>query len=157
MCDLKYHDFTLWLGWHLAMMCNGTIKTDLLQRITSLRKAMVRDFEIFIPEIRIRDNPKLKPGEYLLMADCDNIARGKVYAGYFAAYSSENLGVEILSSRLGGTYIDRASNKRVILVRPEIREILTHQGYLVVDTIDLFISHLSQSLLRFAHESTHQN
>jgi|GEM_PF-5555613 len=50
MHDLKFLNFSLQLGFHLAMMCNGTIQSDLLQRITSLRKAMARDLEIFIPE-----------------------------------------------------------------------------------------------------------
>lgn len=154
MHDLKFLHFSLQLGCHLAMMCNGTIQSDLLQRITSLRKAMARDLEIFIPEIRIRDNLDLKPGEYLLLANCRKIARGRVYPGYFAMFPSENLDAEILRNRLGGTYIDRASNKRVTLIRPEIRAMVETQGYLIVDTIDLFISHLNQSLLRFAHEST---
>jgi len=88
------------------------------------------------------------------MANYREIARSEVFPDFLAAFSSGNLGVEFLPNRPEVTYIDPASNQRVVLIRPEIRAIVENQGYLVVDAIDLFISHLSQSLLRFAHEST---
>lgn len=154
MYDLRFHKFTLQLGFHLVCLCSESDENNLLQAITILRRSMFRDQEIAIPEITIRDHMNLEGGEYVLLGNGRKIARGKVFPDFLAAFSSGNLGIEFLPNHPEVTYIDPASNHRVVLIRPEFREIAENQGYLVVDAIDLLISHLSQMLLRFAHEST---
>lgn len=154
MYALTSHSFTLQLGYQLVSLCEKDTEGNLLEAVMGLRRAMRRDLEIVIPEITIRDNIDLKAGEYALFAEDQEISRGEIFPDYLAAFSRDNLGIEFLPNSRAVTSIDPATRKRIILIRPEYREFVEGQGYLVVDALDLLISHLSLALVRFAHAST---
>lgn len=154
MYDLRPHIFTLQLGFRLIFLCDKRCEGNLLEAITMLRRSILRDLEIAVPEITIRDNMDLEGGEYVLLANGQEIARGEVYPDFLAAFTHGNLGIEFLPDRPDVRPVDPASNRRVILIRPECRGLLETQGFVVADAIDLLTSHLSRSFLRFAHEST---
>jgi|GEM_PF-2509802 len=154
MYYLSSHNFTLQLGYQLVFLCEKNREGNLLAAITGLRRALRRDLEVVIPQITIRDNIDLEAGEYALFADDQEISRGEVFPDYLAAFSCGNLGIEFLPNSRGVTSIDPASKRRIILIRPEYREFVEGQGYLVVEALDLLISHLSLAFVRFAHAST---
>ena len=154
MYDLRPHIFTLQLGFRLVFLCSETAENNLVEAVTKLRRTMARDLQVAIPGITIRDNIDLEGGEYALLANGREIARGEVYPDFLAVFSRGNLGIEFLPDRPDVTPVDAATNRRVILIRPECRELVQDQGFLVVDAIDLLISHLSRSFLHFAHGST---
>lgn len=154
MYNLSSRNFTLQLGYQLVFLCEKNTEGNLLAAVAGLRRALRRDLEVVIPQITIRDNMDLQAGEYALLADDQEISRGEVFPDYLAAFSRDNLGIEFLPNRRGVTSIDPASKRRIILIRPECREFVEGQGYLVVDALDLLISHLSLDFVRFAHAST---
>jgi flagellar biosynthesis protein FlhA len=66
------------IGYALIPLVDPKSGSDLLDRITALRKKLALELGVIVPPIRIRDNIQLNPYEYVVKVRGTDIAKAKI-------------------------------------------------------------------------------
>ncbi|MCC6138512.1 MAG: flagellar type III secretion system protein FlhA, partial [Bdellovibrionaceae bacterium] len=79
------------VGYGLINVVESHESGDLLERIVSLRKQFALDLGIIIPQVHIRDNLQLKPGEYRILVKGQKVASGDLRPECYLAMDPGNV------------------------------------------------------------------
>ena len=129
------------IGYGLVpLVSSGTEKkTELLDRIRSLRSEFLNEFGLYIPKVRVKDNLSMDPNEYRIKIYGNPYGKGQMKYGYLLAIGSSSDGQEILGFQLPAVWINS----------DQIAE-AEQKGYTVVDCSTAIVTHLSEILKRHA-------
>ena len=89
------------IGYGLVpLVSSGTEKkTELLDRIRSLRSEFLNEFGLYIPKVRVKDNLSMDPNEYRIKIYGNPYGKGQMKYGYLLAIGSPSDGREILGEK----------------------------------------------------------
>ena len=139
--------FAIEVGYSLLPLADAKQGGDLLARITGVRKTLARERGLIVPPIAVRDNLELEPNDYRFLLRGKVIGRGKVYANKWMAMNVSGSKVALRGTAcrepvfgLDAVWIDAAERKAAEL-----------NGYTVVDSASVIITHLSELLKTSAH------
>jgi flagellar biosynthesis protein FlhA len=120
----------------------------LLERITGIRKNLASELGIIVPPIQIRDNLRLKPGQYRLLLADDAIAKGELRVSRYLAMDPTGTLPDVGGEKtrepafgLAARWITQADRDRA-----------EAYGYTVVDPATVAATHLTEALRTHAHE-----
>ncbi len=138
----------LQLGYGLVGLVEGDEKSDLVDRIFSLRKEFAKDLGIVVPKVRIKDNLELQPSEYALLIKGVPVAQGELMSGYLLAMDPGNAEGEVP----GIATKEPVFGLPALWITEKQRERAQISGYTVVDTSTVIATHLSETIRKHAHE-----
>lgn len=139
--------FAIEIGHSLLTLADAKAGGDLLSRVTGVRKSLAREKGIVVPPISVRDNLELEPNEYRFLLRGRPLATGQLNPGRFLAMNVSGSTVRLkgLPTRepvfnLEATWIEEVEKKNAEI-----------NGYTVVDSASVLITHLSEILKSSAH------
>jgi flagellar biosynthesis protein FlhA len=134
------------LGYGLLPLVDETRGGNLLQRITNVRRQLAAELGVLLPPVRIRDNLRLEPEEYLIRIRGNEVARNKVYPGMVMAMNPGTA-----EGELSGIHVtEPVFGLPAVWIPAAQREEAEMMGYTVVEAATVLVTHLTELLRRHA-------
>ncbi|WP_165311087.1 flagellar biosynthesis protein FlhA [Vibrio ziniensis] len=128
------------LGFKLVPLVTNKEQNSLLKSIRGCRKTLSEQIGFVIPEVVIRDDLALKPAEYVILVDGDEIERGEVYPDMLMA-----VGPGVTSANIDGTLgVDPAYRLPALWISKEDKTKAINLGFQVIDIHDVIATHVSK-------------
>lgn len=128
------------LGFKLVPLVTNKEQNSLLKSIRGCRKTLSEQIGFVIPEVVIRDDLALKPAEYVIFVDGDEIERGEVYPDMLMA-----VGPGVTSANIDGMLgVDPAYRLPALWVSKEDKTKAINLGFQVIDIHDVIATHVSK-------------
>jgi flagellar biosynthesis protein FlhA len=136
------------VGYGLIPLVDIEQGGQLLDRIKSLRRQIVRELGIIVAPVHIQDNMQLKPGEYTILLKGNEIARGELMANYYLAMNPNATDEKIdgIATR------EPTYGLPAVWIKEETKENALAKGFTVVDLATVLTTHLSEIIKRHSHE-----
>lgn len=145
---LKIEMLELDLGYGLIVLADVRQKGELLERIRGVRKKIAHDYGFLMPQIRIRDNLKLRPEQYEIKLKGVVIGGGSVMSDKFLAMNTGGIGREIDGIKTK----EPTFGMDALWIEPDVKEEAIIEGYTVVDPSTVITTHISELIKRYAPE-----
>ena len=136
------------VGVRLISMVDPRRGSSIFDRIGALRRRFAQQLGIIIPLVRLKDDIALEPTAYEIRISDHTVAKGKLETDMFLAMESgaTQMHVEGIKTTepvygLPALWITKANKEKAEL-----------SGYTVIDPESVFITHLSETLRKHAHE-----
>lgn len=136
------------VGYELVPLVDSERDGALLQRIAGLRKQTAQDLGIIVPPVHLRDNLRLRPGEYRVLLSGNVIGRGELRPGRWLLINPSNMRLDIP----GEDARDPAFDMPGRWIAPADKARAEMQGLTVVDAAAVAATHLGELLTSHAHE-----
>jgi flagellar biosynthesis protein FlhA len=133
------------VGYELVSLVEGG---ELVERIRSVRRQFATDYGLVVPPIHIRDNVRIKPGEYRLMLKGALIGSGELKAHHLLAMDPGNASAPME----GIPTKEPAFGLDAKWIPGHERERAQFSGYTVVDHPTVITTHLTEMLRSNLHE-----
>jgi flagellar biosynthesis protein FlhA len=136
------------VGVKLISMVDPRKNSTIFERIGALRRRFAQQYGIIIPLVRVRDNITLEAGAYeIKLADLP-VARGHLEPDMFLAMDSGSVQNKIK----GIETKEPVYGLPALWIKRDDKETAELNGYTVIDPESVFITHLSETLKRYADE-----
>jgi len=136
------------IGYGLIPLADPSQGGDLLERITMVRKQIAYEYGLVLSPIRVRDSILLKPNEYVIKLKGAEIARYELIPNRLLAMNPGTAQKEIPGIKTK----EPAFGLEAIWIEEGLRDEAIRNGYTVVDPPTVFATHLSEIIVRNAHE-----
>ncbi len=135
-------------GYSLIPMVDESHGGKLISRIVIFRRQYAQDMGFVFPSIRLHDASSLGTNQYVIRIRGEEVARGEILVDYYLALEPANPlgevdGIETIEPAYG-------IPSRWIL--PENKEMAEIYGYNVIDPLSVMLTHLSETIRKYAHE-----
>ncbi len=128
------------LGFKLVPLASNKKGGNLIKSIRGSRKTLSEQIGFVIPEVIITDNLALKPSEYAISIDGDEIERGEVYAD-----KSMAVGNRIDHPDLDGIVgVDPAYQLPALWINQADKTKAINLGFQVIEVYDVIATHVSK-------------
>ena len=139
---LKVDRASLEIGYQLIPMVQDSSGSGILDHIAQLRRRFALKEGVVLPPVRIRDNIKLAPKAYRVLAGGQEIAAGEVEPTLFMAMDPGTAAGKIK----GKAAIDPAFGLPAVWIDASKRDEAEILGYTVIDPTSVLVTHLSEVL-----------
>jgi flagellar biosynthesis protein FlhA len=139
---------SLELGYGLIPLVDKERGAELLDRITRIRREAALDLGVVVPRIRIIDNMRLDPPEYVFKIKGVEVGRARIRMSQYLAINPGAVEEEIA----GEPTTDPAFGLPAIWIGEGERERAERLGYTVVDPPSIIATHLTQIIKTHAAE-----
>ena len=136
------------VGYELVPLVDTSRDGALMTRVAGLRKQIVQDLGILLPPVHMRDNLRLRPGEYRVLLSGQVIGRGELRVGKVLAINPGNAvmaipGEDVQEPAFGlpARWIDSHERQRAEM-----------NNLTVVDPPTVAATHLGELFAAHAHE-----
>lgn len=136
------------IGYGLIPLADPSQGGDLLERITMVRKQIAFEYGLVLSPIRVRDSILLKPNEYVIKLKGAEIARYELIPNRLLAMNPGTARKELPGIKTK----EPAFGLDAIWIEEGLRDEALKSGYTVVDPPTVFATHLSEIIIRNAHE-----
>jgi flagellar biosynthesis protein FlhA len=128
------------LGYKLVTLVDSAKGSPLSQRIRGVRQVISETCGVLLPEIRIRENFRLKPAQYAIHINGIKVATGEVHSDKLMAIP----GAELYGEIDGVLDTDPAYGMAIIWIMPEQKSKALNLGYQVVDCASVVATHVNK-------------
>lgn len=139
---------SLTLGYKLISLLDKTQGQPLTKRIRGLRQNISEAMGFLLPSIVIRDNLRLKPGQYAILLNGCPVADAEVYTDRLMAIPAP----EVYGQLDGVPGVDPAYQIPVTWIAPEDKAQALGLGYQVVDCAAVITTHMNRVIYRHLAE-----
>lgn len=136
------------IGYSLIPLVSQEQGGSLLERIQMIRRQMMLELGLIVPQIRIRDNMQLKPDVYVVKIKGQEVAQGQLLANHYLAM---NPGTAIRDIQ-GIDTVEPAFGLPAVWITELQREEAEMAGYTVADISSVVATHLTEIVKRHAAE-----
>ena len=136
------------VGVRLISLVDPRKKSSVFDRIGALRRKIAQQMGIIIPLVRLRDNINLEPTAYEIRLYDHVIASGNIEPDKFLAMDSGT----VQKTVRGQPTKEPVYGLPALWVSTAEKENAELNGYTVIDPESVLITHLSETLIRHAHE-----
>lgn len=137
------------VGYGMIKLVDAKQGGDLLQRVSMIRRQIALELGIVVPSIRIRDNVRLNPNEYVIKIKGMEVSRGEAYVEQFLAMDSG-----AVTGKLTGGKETRepAFGLPAVWITAGRKEQAEMMNYTVVDCSSVLATHLTEVIKTHAAE-----
>lgn len=128
------------LGYKLVTLVDNAKGSPLSQRIRGARQVISETCGVLLPEIRIRENFRLKPAQYAIHINGIRVALGEVHSDKLMAIPGSELYGEID----GVLDTDPAYGMAIVWIDPDSKARALNLGYQVVDCASVVATHVNK-------------
>lgn len=134
------------LGYGLLSLIDQEQKGDLFQRIANIRKQLAYELGFILPPVRIRDNLRLQPEEYVVKIRGNVIARYTLYPDMLLAMNPGTVEkpIEGLPTK------EPVFQLPAVWIPPTARQNAEILGYTVVEPITVLTTHLTELFKKYS-------
>lgn len=143
---LDIDPLTLHIGYELIPFVDKSQNAELLNAISGLRRNMALEMGIELPPIRIQDNIRLMPNEYIFKIRGQEIGQGIIKTGCMMAMGD---GLEPVE---GEKTVEPAFGLTAYWIKNDLRSKAEGLGYTVVDAPTIISTHIQELLRQHAYE-----
>lgn len=136
------------LGSQLTPLVKKSLEGNLQTRISHIRRQIASELGFVIPSIRIHDNRSLEPETYFIKIKGNEVSSGKLHLNQFLAIDSGR----ITKKMKGEEILEPAFGLSAIWINPLQKEEAIEAGYIVVDPLSAFTTHLTEVIRSHSHE-----
>ncbi|QEN03317.1 hypothetical protein EW093_00880 [Thiospirochaeta perfilievii] len=136
------------LGYGLIPLIDKEYGSELLDRINKIRHETVMSLGLPVPEIRIMENIKINPSEYIIKLNGFVVGRGEINLGQYLAINPGGKRKKLIGTKTK----DPAFGLPAIWITEDIRVFAEVEGYTVADTPSIIATHLDEIIHNYAHE-----
>jgi len=136
------------VGVRLINMVDPRKDSTIFERIGALRRKFAQQLGIVMPLVRLRDNITLEPTAYEIRLGELPIAKGRLEPDMFLAMDSGSVQTKIE----GRKTTEPVYGLPALWITPANKEKAELNGYTVIDPESVFITHLSETLRKYADE-----
>jgi len=136
------------VGVRLISLVDPKKKSSVFERIGALRRKIARQLGVIIPLVRLRDNINLEPNAYEIRLYDHVIAAGHIEPDKFLAMDSGT----VQKTVRGQPTKEPVYGLPALWITAADKENAELNGYTVIDPESVLITHLSETLIRHAHE-----
>ena len=136
------------IGYNLISLINESNGGDLLNRLVAVRRQCALEMGIYVRPIRIRDNLQLMPNTYRFKIRGIDISGGDLMPNYYLAMNPDDQEIQID----GVATIEPTFGLPAWWIREENKEKAEMDGFTVVDSATVLITHLTEFIKSYAHE-----
>ena len=145
---LQLDSIEMEFGYSLIPLVDENSGSSFIERLVTFRRQFALDMGTVIPAVRLRDNGLLTPNQYVIKIKGEEVSRGEVLIDYFLALDPGNLtgtidGIDTIEPAYG------IPSKWITTDKKAIAEIY---GYTVIDPLSVVITHLSETVKKYAFE-----
>ena len=140
--------FGMEMGYGLLVLADKAKGGDLLERITGARTNFASEMGMLLPTIGVRDNIELEPNEYRFLLRGKEIVRASLVPDRLLAM---NMGDADDSKLNGIETIEPVFGIKAHWIPQNDKRMAEVEGFTVVDPASVLVTHLSDSLKRFAY------
>ncbi len=136
------------IGYALVPLVDPQSGGTLLDRVTQMRINMAKEKGFVVPPIRVRDNLRLRPNQYVIKIRGVEVAQGEILPHHYLAIhpQGEAVPIEGIPTR------EPAFNLPAYWVGEAQKETAEIAGFTLVDAESVLITHLSEVLKAHAAE-----
>jgi flagellar biosynthesis protein FlhA len=143
---LSVDAMSLDVGYGLIKLVDRKQGGDLLDRISSIRRQVAQDFGLVVPPIRIRDQLRLEPNQYVVKMKGVEVGRGEALPGCCLAIDNGTA-----SGSLPGVETrEPAFGLKAYWVTDQNRAFAEQRNYTVVPASSVMATHLTELIKRSA-------
>lgn len=128
------------LGYKLVGLVNEAGGAPLPQRVRGVRQSLSEHLGFLLPEVRIRDNLRLKASQYSIQINGQTLESAEIHADRLMAIPSPELYGEID----GILATDPAYRMQVVWIEPTEKSRALNLGYQVIDCASVIATHLNK-------------
>lgn len=141
---LAVDPMSLEVGYGLVKLVDRKQGGDLLDRISSIRRQIAQELGLVVPPIRIRDQLRLEPNQYVVKIKGVDAGRGEVMPGYSLAIDNGTAtgGLNGIETR------EPAFGLKAYWVSEEAKAIAEQRNYTVVPASSVLATHLTEIIKR---------
>jgi len=136
------------VGVRLISLVDPRKKSSVFERIGALRRKIAQQLGVIIPLVRLRDNINLEPNAYEIRLYDHVIAAGNIEPDKFLAMDSGT----VQKTVRGQPTKEPVYGLPALWITAADKESAELNGYTVIDPESVLITHLSETLIRHAHE-----
>ena len=137
------------IGYGLIRLVDASQGGDLLDRISMIRRQIALELGVIVPPVRIRDNMRLEPNEYVIHIKGSAVARGEARVGMYLAMDSGLASGEIVD---GIRTREPAFGLPAWWIPESERQRAEMHNYTVVDVSSVMATHLTEVIKNHASE-----
>lgn len=135
-------------GYSLLPFVDERSGSSFIERLVMFRRQFALEMGAVVPEVRLRDNGYINPNQYIIKIKGEEVAKGEILVDYYLALDPGNAtgnidGIDTIEPAYG------IPSKWITQDKKELAEIY---GYTVIDPLSVIITHLSETVKRFANE-----
>lgn len=145
---LKLEMLEIHLGYDLMRFANKDENGDLIERVRSMRKQIASDYGFLIPQVRIRDNLKLKPECYNILLKNVIIGQGELMPNKLLALDTG----QVINKIEGIETKEPAMGLDALWIDASARNDAAQKGYMVIEPPNIITTHLSTLIKKYAEE-----
>lgn len=145
---LQVDPMELEIGYSLIPLVDENSPSNLLRRITLIRRQIAMDLGIIVPSIRIHDNLELQPNEYRIKIRDVEVGSGTLYPDRLMAMDPGTV-TETVDGIMG---VEPAFGLPAVWIQPGDRELADRRGYTIVDPGSVIATHLTEVIRTHAAE-----
>ena len=136
------------VGARLIKTVDPRRKDSLSHRISPLRRKFAQEYGVVLPLIRLRDNVTLEPNRYEIRLHNHIISTGRLEPDKLLAMDPGTVQNQIA----GQATQEPVFNLPALWIDPDQKQQAELNDYTVVDPESVLVTHLSESLKRYAYE-----
>ena len=136
------------VGHALVAIIDPASDGEVVDRIQSIRKQLAQDLGIIVPQIQLRDNLQLDPGQYAINLKGNRIATGNLMVDYFLAMDPGNVELPIS----GETTTDPVYGLPALWIHKRDKDEAVFRGYTVVNGATVIATHITKVLREYSAE-----
>ena len=136
------------VGHALVTLIDPASDGEVVDRIQSIRKQFAQDLGIIVPQIQLRDNLQLDPGQYAINLKGNRIAQGNLMVDYFLAMDPGNVELPIS----GETTTDPVYGLPALWIHKRDKDEAVFRGYTVVNGATVIATHITKVLREYSAE-----
>ena len=143
---LAIDPMSLEVGYGLIKLVDRKQGGDLLDRISSIRRQIAQDLGLLVPPIRIRDQLRLEPNQYVVKIKGVETGRGEIMPGYCLAIDNG-----AASGSLPGVETrEPAFGLKAYWITDQNKTYAEQRNYTVVPASSVLATHLTELIKRSA-------
>jgi len=145
---LRVDPIEIELGYALLPLADAEQDGDFLDRVVMIRRRLALDLGLVLPPVRVRDNTRLSPNEYVIKIKGVTAGRGELLADHLLAMCAgePRAVIEGIDTKEPAFGLD------ALWIRQDDREEAEMAGYTVVDPPSVLTTHLVEVIKAHAAE-----
>lgn len=139
---------SLEFGYGLVPLIDEESGSELVERIETIRNEIVLTLGLPVPQIKITSNMSIEPSDYIIKVFGNIVGKGKIYLGQYLAINPGGDRKELS----GTNTTDPTFNLPAKWIDEDVREFAEREGYTVVDTPSIILTHLAEVIKNNAYK-----
>jgi flagellar biosynthesis protein FlhA len=143
---MKVDILSVEVGHGLVQLIDPAQDGEVVQRIQAIRKQFAQELGVIVPQIQLRDNLHLEPGQYQILLKGNAVTQGSLMVDYFMAMDPGSVDNPIRGEQTQ----DPVYGLSALWVHKRDRDEAMFRGYTVVNCATVIATHITKMVRQYS-------